>query len=75
MSDIIIAGLLMGGIAGPLIGLIVSMGAIRGGAKCCHSLFAVPSFSVQAFCLDWTTPMTVILSTMAYAPSVAENIA
>lgn len=75
MSDIIIAGLLMGGIIGLPIGLIFAMGGIRGGAKCYHSLSAVPSFSVWAFCLDWTTPMTALLSTMAYASSVAENIA
>ena len=75
MSDIIIAGLLMGGIIGLPIGLIVSMGGMRGGVKCYHSLSVVLSFLAWAFYLNWNMTTTATLSTMAYAPSVAENTA
>ena len=76
MSDIIIAGLLRGGLIGLPIGLIFAMGrdTWRGQSAIIHYLL-FHLFSVWVFCLDWTTLMTVILSTMAYAPSVAESIA
>ena len=61
MSDIIIAGLLMGGIAGPLVGLIVSIGRDTWWGKvlsfviCCSIFFGVGALIGQGYANDCDT--------------------